>query len=60
MTSPLKFLIETKEELQKVTWPGRQEVIKLTLIVLILSLVVGVYIGGIDLMFTKMLEVVLK
>lgn len=60
MVAPLKFLIETKDELQKVTWPSRPEVIKLTLVVIVLSTIVGVYIGGVDLMFTKLLETILK
>lgn len=60
MATPVKFLIETKEELQKVTWPSRTEVTKLTIIVLTLSLIVGIYIGGIDLIFTKLLETILK
>ncbi len=60
MVAPFKFLIETRDELQKVTWPSRPEVIKLTLVVIVLSTVVGIYIGGVDLMFTKMLETILK
>lgn len=60
MTSPIKFLSETKEELQKVTWPTRAEVTRLTIIVIVSSLIVGVYIGGVDFLFTKALELVLK
>lgn len=60
MVAPLKFLLETKDELQKVTWPTRTEVTRLTIVVMLFSAIVGVYIGGIDLIFTKILEIVLK
>jgi preprotein translocase subunit SecE len=60
MTSPRTFLVETKDELQKVVWPSRNEVIRLTLIVIFVSLIVGVYIGGLDYGFTKLTEVIVK
>jgi len=50
------FLSEVKTEVSKVTWPKRDDVIKLTLIVVVVSVVVGAYLGGIDYLFTKLLE----
>ena len=58
--SPLSFFNEVKTELKKVRWPTRQEVIKLTSIVLGTSIVMGVVIGGFDILFTKVLEGLLK
>ena len=46
------------EELQKVTWPTRQDTIKLTAIVLIISLIIGAYIGIIDVLLTLALEAI--
>lgn len=43
-------------ELAKVTWPKREETIKLTLIVLLISALVGLYVGGLDFIFTKLLS----
>jgi len=60
MVKPFNFLIETRDELQKVTWPTRTEVTRLTIVVILFSIIVGVYIGGIDLIFTKLLAEVLK
>lgn len=60
MTSPATFLHEVKTELLKVTWPTRKETIRLTLVVIALSAVVGFYIGGLDYIFTKITEVLLK
>lgn len=60
MTSPVVFLKEVKAELLKVTWPTRKEAIRLTGIVLIISVIVGLYIGGLDYIFTKITEFLLK
>lgn len=60
MTTPVNFLRETYDELKKVVWPTRQEVIRLTVIVIIISVIVGLYIGGIDFIFTKITELLLR
>ncbi|MGI5826502.1 MAG: preprotein translocase subunit SecE [Patescibacteria group bacterium] len=58
--NPARFLSEVKAELLKVTWPTKQEVARLTAVVIIISLVVGAYIGGLDFLFTKAIELVLQ
>lgn len=59
-TTPVIFLKEVRDELKKVVWPTREEVIRLTAVVIIVSLVVGLYLGGIDMILTKILAVVIK
>lgn len=56
----IKYLREVKVELSKVTWPTRAESLKLTVIILVASLAVGLYIGGLDLIFTNLLGLFLK
>jgi preprotein translocase subunit SecE len=56
MTGPLTFFQETLDELKKVTWPSKEELIRLTAIVITISIIVGIYIGGIDLALTKITE----
>ena len=56
----VNYLKDVRSELSKVVWPKREEVIKLTLIVLIISVVVGAYVGGLDFVFTKALEFVVE
>ena len=56
----IKYLQEVRVELTKVTWPTRQEAVKLTMVILISSLAVGLYIGGLDLLFTNLLGLFLK
>jgi preprotein translocase subunit SecE len=58
--NPAKFLSEVKAELLKVTWPTKNEVIRLTAVVIIISFIVGAYIGGLDFIFTKGIELLLK
>ena len=48
------------EELKKVTWPTRKETIQLTTIVIVISLLIGAYIGIIDVLLTKLLEMLTK
>lgn len=58
--NPAKFFSEVKAELTKVTWPGKNQVIRLTAIVVVISIAVGIFIGGLDLGFTKIVEFILK
>jgi preprotein translocase subunit SecE len=48
------------DELRKVTWPTREDTIKLTMIVIVISLLIGAYIGIIDVLLTKLLEMFTK
>lgn len=54
------FLKEVKAELGKVTWPDRQDTIRLTIIVIALSVAVGIYLGALDLLFTELLKVLIS
>ncbi|MBI4100805.1 preprotein translocase subunit SecE [Candidatus Microgenomates bacterium] len=60
MTKPVTFVKEVQVELSKVVWPTRKQVIKLTLIVIGASIAVGVFIGGLDYIFTKIMAIALK
>jgi preprotein translocase subunit SecE len=53
----LDYFREVRLELSKVVWPKRSEVIKLTLIVFIISAMVGFYSGALDYILTKLLEI---
>mgnify|MGYP001609084458 CR=1 FL=1 len=56
----LTYLKEVRIELSKVTWPTRAESTHLTIIIIVASLAVGLYIGGLDLVFTSLLGTFLK
>lgn len=59
-TTPVIFLKETKDELKKVVWPTRDEVVRLTSVVIIVSLIVGLFLGGIDYILTNLLTLIIK
>jgi len=59
-TSPQQFVQEAIVELKKVVWPTKQQVVKLTLIVVGVSLLVGAFIGGLDYLFTQMAGLIVK
>ncbi|MCJ7804613.1 preprotein translocase subunit SecE [Patescibacteria group bacterium] len=49
------FFKEVKSELTKVTWLSRQQTLRLTAIVLAVSVVVAIFISLLDYLFTKLL-----
>ena len=51
--APGRFIREVIAELKKVTWPTREETMKLTAVVIVISVIVGVFIGGLDSLFVK-------
>jgi len=59
-SSPLIFFKEVVAELKKVTWPTREETIKLTGVVIAISIFVGVFIGGLDALFLRITTLVFR
>jgi preprotein translocase subunit SecE len=47
---------ETRAEIAKVTWPDKETTRNLTIVVIGISFVLGVLLGGIDYIFLKLLE----
>jgi len=60
MRSPLTFLKEVKAEMSNVSWPSKQETVRLTQIVIGISLLVAVFIGIFDFLFTNLMSLFLK
>ncbi len=50
------FLKEVRIELKKVNWPNRKETIRYTLIVIVILTVVGLYLGAVDFLFSRLLN----
>jgi len=53
MNKITKFLKEVQTELKKVIWPTRPQALRLTAIVIGVSLAVGLYVGALDYVLTK-------
>jgi len=54
-----RYFNESWAELKKVTWPTRETVIRLTLLVIAVSVIVGIYIAVLDRIFNTLLDTVL-
>jgi preprotein translocase subunit SecE len=54
-----RFVGESWGELQKVEWPGQQQLIQGTVVVLVACLVVGVYLWAADEVFKRLVQHVL-
>ncbi len=52
-TGARQFLREVRQELKKVDWPNRAELISYTTVVLATIVVLTTYVFGLDYMFTK-------
>ena len=57
---PANFLKEVKAELSKVSWSTRQELIGSTFVTIVVTFLVGIYIGIIDLLLSKGLSIAFK
>ncbi len=56
MPNPLQFLREAKNELFRGVWPARQDVLRITIVVIIISVIVALFLGGIDFGLNKLVR----
>ncbi len=59
LTGLRRYLNESWAELKKVVWPTRETVIRLTVLVVAVSVAVGVYIFVLDRIFNTLVDQVL-
>lgn len=50
------YLKETKGELKHVSWPTRTQAVLFTTLVIVLSIVMAIYLGAFDYLFTWLLK----
>lgn len=51
-----KYFREVRSEMRKVSWPGRNELVKFTGIVIVAVILAAIYIGVVDVVFSKILS----
>ena len=51
-----RFLSEVRNETARVTWPSRKEVYATTLVVILTSIFFGVYLYGVDVLFSALIN----
>ena len=52
----ITFLKEVRLEMKKVNWPTRDQTIRYTLIIIGASVVVAIFLGGLDFLFATILN----
>ena len=45
-SKPIRFLKEAVAELKKVVWPTKEQLVRLTIVVIVVSVSAGLLIGG--------------
>jgi preprotein translocase subunit SecE len=54
-----QFLTEVRAEMKKVTWPTRDEVVSYTIVVLVTVVLMGGLVYFADILFTKLVDVII-
>ncbi|OLC50779.1 MAG: preprotein translocase subunit SecE [Acidobacteria bacterium 13_1_40CM_65_14] len=54
------FLSEVRNELKRVTWPSAREVRATTVVVIVTSIVMGLYLWGLDLLLDRFVLWILR
>ena len=57
---PVTFLQETKNQLKKISWLSRKEATTMTLTVIGVSLLMAIFVGGLDFVFTQLIGWIIK
>ncbi|MBP9751244.1 MAG: preprotein translocase subunit SecE [Candidatus Moranbacteria bacterium] len=56
MSKAVEFLKEAKAELEKVSWPTKEQIVRNTLIVIGISIATALFLGTLDYVFSRLAE----
>ena len=54
-----EFVLEVLAEFRKVTWPTQQELINSTVVVIVVTVVLAFFLGGVDIVLARVVEWIL-
>lgn len=60
MQKLIEYLKDTRAEMKHVSWPTKDQTVSYTVLVILLSVVVAIFLGVFDAAFRKLLELVVK
>lgn len=60
LTRVRNYVASVRTEIGRVSWPSRKEVVTLTVLIILLALVLGLYLGLADLIITQILRLLLR
>jgi preprotein translocase subunit SecE len=55
-----RYFKEVRSELSKVIWPTREQAINLTLVVLVVMVVMSLFLGGVDAIFSGLIQLLIN
>ena len=55
-----EFAQEVLAEFRKVTWPSRQELVNSTVVVIVVTVVLAFFLGGVDVALARIVERILR
>ncbi|MFW5486835.1 MAG: preprotein translocase subunit SecE [Desulfovibrio sp.] len=55
-----EFFEQSKVEIKKVTWPSRKETIATSIAVVVMTIVMAIYLGLVDVALAKIIEAILS
>ena len=55
-----EFTREVLAEFRKVTWPNRQEIMNSTTVVIVVTVVLAFFLGGVDIVLARLVERILR
>jgi len=56
MNKVFSFFVEAKGELMKVNWPSQKDLIRYTILVVVISLATAIFLGALDTLFSYLVE----
>ncbi|MBT4124674.1 MAG: preprotein translocase subunit SecE [Candidatus Pacebacteria bacterium] len=60
MQGLLQYFREVAKELKKVSWPTKEQTYNLTLLVVGVTAIAALYIGGLDYVFSRLMSIVIR
>ena len=57
MISPIQYFQESQAEIRKVSWPSKKVTFQYTNVVIAISVIAVVILGGLDLLFNYLLKI---
>ena len=55
-----EFINEVLAEFRKVTWPTRAELVNSTVVVIVVTVVLSLFLGGVDVVLARVVERILR
>ena len=60
VTRVQEFIQEVYAEFRKVTWPNRQELLNSTVVVIVVTVVLALFLGAVDIVLARVVERILR